>query len=66
MKLNHLIIIQKAIIPQTPLTDFQVKKTLLEMEDIIRYRLHMSEIIPVEMSRFRIGMLHPLPILPKY
>lgn len=42
-------------IPQTPLTDEEVRRTLTDMEDIIRYRLRMTEIIPVEMSNYRIG-----------
>lgn len=43
------------IIPVTPLTDVEVASTLANMEDVIRYRLCMSEIIPVEMSQHRIG-----------
>lgn len=52
---------QKLIIAPPPLTDAEVLKTLSDMEDIIRYRLRMTEIIPVEMSRYRIGKLFPLP-----
>ncbi|RDB24861.1 Mediator of RNA polymerase II transcription subunit 14 [Hypsizygus marmoreus] len=47
--------IKKAIIPVVPLSDDEVSKTLSDMEDIIRYRLRVSELIPVEMSRFRIA-----------
>lgn len=36
------------------MTDAEVSKTLRDMEDVIRYRLRMSEIIPVEMSQYRI------------
>lgn len=52
--------IKKYIIPSTPLTDAEVASTLSDMEDAIRYRLRMSEIIPVEMSQHRIanGLVH--------
>ncbi|TFK44507.1 mediator complex subunit MED14-domain-containing protein [Crucibulum laeve] len=52
--------IKKMIIPPTPLTDADVKETLSNMEDVIRYRLRMSEIVPVEMARYRIadGRVH--------
>ncbi|KAG1762429.1 mediator complex subunit MED14-domain-containing protein [Suillus occidentalis] len=52
--------IKKYIIPNTPLTDAEVVSTLSDMEDAIRYRLRMSEIIPVEMSQHRIanGLVH--------
>lgn len=46
---------QKFIIPIPPLTDAEVIKTLSDMEEIMRYRLRMTEIIPVEMSQHRIG-----------
>lgn len=46
--------IKKAVTPQSPLTDEQVAKTLEDMEGTILYRLRMREIIPVEMSRYRI------------
>ncbi|KAG6862349.1 hypothetical protein C0995_016047 [Termitomyces sp. Mi166 len=46
---------QKSIIPETLLTDSQVTQTLRDMEDIIRYRLRVSEIVPVEMSQYRIA-----------
>jgi mediator of RNA polymerase II transcription subunit 14 len=42
-------------IPPTPLTDAEVAQTLFDMEETIRYRLRLKEIIPVEMSRYRIG-----------
>ncbi|KAF9242015.1 mediator complex subunit MED14-domain-containing protein [Melanogaster broomeanus] len=47
--------IKKSIVPIPPLTDAEVLKTLSDMEDIMRYRLRMREIIPVEMSQHRIG-----------
>lgn len=48
---------QKSLIPVTPLTDSQVTQTFRDMEDVIRYRLRMSEVVPVEMSQYRIGYL---------
>lgn len=52
--------IKKSIIPITPLTDAEVVSTLSDMEHAIRYRLRMSEIIPVEMLQHRIanGRVH--------
>ncbi|KAF9559893.1 MED14-domain-containing protein [Agrocybe pediades] len=52
--------IKKIAIPQTPLTDEEVSRTLSDMEGIIRYRLRMTEIIPVEMSNYHIadGRVH--------
>ncbi|THV06734.1 MED14-domain-containing protein [Dendrothele bispora CBS 962.96] len=47
--------VKKSIIPPTPLTDDEVIKTLLDIQDAIRYRLRLSEIIPIEMSRHRIA-----------
>ncbi|KAF5351922.1 hypothetical protein D9756_007453 [Leucocoprinus leucothites] len=46
---------QKYIIPQTPLTDAEVRKTLSGIEEAIRFRLRMSEIVPVEMAQYRIA-----------
>lgn len=46
---------QKLIIPPTPLTDEEVDKTFFDIEEAIRFRLRLSEIIPVEMSDYRIG-----------
>jgi hypothetical protein len=40
---------------QTLLTDDEVDKTFFDIEEAIRYRLRLSEIIPVEMSDYRIG-----------
>lgn len=37
------------------MTDAEVIKTLNDMEEVMRYRLRMTEIIPVEMSQHRIG-----------
>ncbi|KAK0454745.1 mediator complex subunit MED14-domain-containing protein [Armillaria borealis] len=48
-------IIKKSIIPPHPLTDAEVLKTLTDMEDVMRYRLRLTEIIPVEMSHYRIS-----------
>ncbi|KAK1225258.1 mediator complex subunit [Marasmius sp. AFHP31] len=47
--------IKKSIILPTPLTDAQVIKTLNDIQDAIRYRLRLREIIPIEMSRYRIA-----------
>ncbi|KXN90150.1 Mediator of RNA polymerase II transcription subunit 14 [Leucoagaricus sp. SymC.cos] len=47
--------IKKYIVPPTPLTDAEVRKTLSDIEEAIRYRLGMSEIIPVEMAQYRIA-----------
>lgn len=53
-------IIKKMAIPSTPLTDAEVAQTLFDMEETIRYRLRLEEIIPVEMSRYHIadGRVH--------
>lgn len=64
-KLLHSCDPQKFFIAPPPLTDAEVLKTLSDMEDIIRYRLRISEIIPVEMSRYRIGR-HNLALLSSY
>ncbi|THH30411.1 hypothetical protein EUX98_g3773 [Antrodiella citrinella] len=47
--------IKKLVIPRDPLTDDEVAKTLSDMEGVIRYRLRMSEVIPLEMSRYKIA-----------
>ncbi|PFH52047.1 hypothetical protein AMATHDRAFT_74540 [Amanita thiersii Skay4041] len=47
--------IKKLVIPPIPLSDQEVMKTLAEMEEVMRYRLRTSEIIPVEMSQYRIA-----------
>ena len=47
--------VQKSIVPVPLMTDVEVIKTLSDMEEIMRYRLRMTEIIPVEMSQHRIG-----------
>ncbi|KZT67209.1 MED14-domain-containing protein [Daedalea quercina L-15889] len=47
--------IQKLIVPPIPMTDEEVTKTLTDVEDVIRFRLKMSEVIPIEMSRYRIA-----------
>ena len=46
---------QKLGVPPVPLTDEEVDKTFFDMEGAIRHRLRLSEIIPVEMSDYRIG-----------
>ncbi|KAI0644574.1 MED14-domain-containing protein [Trametes meyenii] len=47
--------IKELIIPTTPLTDEEVAKTLADIEDAMRYRLRTSEIVPWEMSQYRIA-----------
>jgi mediator of RNA polymerase II transcription subunit 14 len=47
--------IKKLIVPPTPLSDTEILQILADMEDAIRYRLRMFEIIPVEMSEHRIA-----------
>jgi len=37
------------------LTDEEVAKTLLDLESAIRFRLRLSEIVPMEMSKYRIA-----------
>ena len=51
----NLNVPQKAVVPPTPLTDAEILTILRDMEDVMRYRLRMSEIIPVEMARYRIS-----------
>ncbi|KAL5506965.1 RGR1 [Sanghuangporus vaninii] len=46
--------IKKFFIHLPALTNDEVKKTLAEMEERIRFRLRTNEIIPVEMSHYRI------------
>ncbi|OSD01314.1 MED14-domain-containing protein [Trametes coccinea BRFM310] len=47
--------IKELIIPPTPLNDEEVAKTLADIEDAMRYRLRTSEIVPWEMSQYRIA-----------
>ncbi|KAF8904360.1 mediator complex subunit MED14-domain-containing protein [Gymnopilus junonius] len=47
--------IKELAIPPSPFTDAEVNKTLSDMEEAIRYRLRMTEIIPVEISRYTIS-----------
>lgn len=57
--------IKNVVIPPPLLTDDEVKRTLSNMEDVIRYRLRMTEIIPVEMSRHHIGDGRVYFVVPK-
>ena len=52
--------LQKSIIPPTPLGDSEVNKTLADMEEVMRYRLRIFENVPVEMARRRIGTVCPI------
>ncbi|PIL36575.1 hypothetical protein GSI_00264 [Ganoderma sinense ZZ0214-1] len=47
--------IKELIVPPTPLTDDEVSRTFTDIEDAMRFRLRMSEIVPWEMSQYRIG-----------
>ncbi|KAI0745059.1 MED14-domain-containing protein [Earliella scabrosa] len=47
--------IKELIVPPTPLTDDEVVRTLADIEHAMRFRLRMSEIVPWEMSQYRIG-----------
>ncbi|KAF7375946.1 Mediator of RNA polymerase II transcription subunit 14 [Mycena sanguinolenta] len=47
--------IKKMVIPPTPLTDAEVIKTMKDMEDVIRFRIRIHEILPVEMAKHRIA-----------
>ncbi|TFY60186.1 hypothetical protein EVJ58_g5313 [Rhodofomes roseus] len=47
--------IQKVVVPPTPLSDEEVAKTLSDVEDVIRLRLKMFEVVPIEMSKYRIA-----------
>ncbi|GJE97389.1 Med14 domain-containing protein [Phanerochaete sordida] len=46
--------IKKLVIPPTPLDTEQVNRTLADVEDAMRYRLRMRELIPREMTQYRI------------
>ncbi|KAG7090906.1 hypothetical protein E1B28_009983 [Marasmius oreades] len=48
------VAIKKHIIPPTHLTDAQVIRALQDIQDAIGFRLRLQEIIPVEMSNYRI------------
>lgn len=41
-----------------PLSDDEVNKIVADVEDRIRYRLRMTEIIPIEMSKYTIGSIN--------
>ncbi|CAL1707828.1 unnamed protein product [Somion occarium] len=48
-------IIKQWIVPPDPLTDEEVANTLAEVEHAMRYRLRMIDVIPLEMSKYRIS-----------
>lgn len=48
--------LQQWIVPPDPLTDEEVANTLAEVEHAMRYRLRMIDVIPLEMSKYRICM----------
>ena len=37
------------------MSDSEVDKIISDMEEVMRFRLRLREIIPVEMARYRIG-----------
>ncbi|KZT40826.1 MED14-domain-containing protein [Sistotremastrum suecicum HHB10207 ss-3] len=47
--------IKKFVIPEPPLTDAEIEATLRELEHLAHYRLCTSEIVPVEMSSYKIS-----------
>ncbi|EPT02595.1 hypothetical protein FOMPIDRAFT_1035808 [Fomitopsis schrenkii] len=47
--------IKKVVVPPTPLSDEEVSRTLADVENVIRFRLKMFELVPIEMSRYRIA-----------
>ncbi|KAF5388784.1 hypothetical protein D9757_005677 [Collybiopsis confluens] len=57
--------IKTSIIPPTPLTDAEVIKTLVGIQDAIQFRLRLNEIMPVEMTRHRIADGRAYFIIPK-
>ncbi|EKM54002.1 uncharacterized protein PHACADRAFT_174499 [Phanerochaete carnosa HHB-10118-sp] len=52
--------IKKFVVPPTPLANDQVSQTLADVEDTMRYRLRMHELIPRKMSHYRVadGRVH--------
>lgn len=52
--------IKETFVPPTPFSNDQVAKTMSDFEDLIRYRLRMDEIVPPEMSAYRVadGRVH--------
>ncbi|KAI0072724.1 MED14-domain-containing protein [Panus rudis PR-1116 ss-1] len=48
-------VIKEWFVPTPPMTDEEVKKTLANVEDVMRYRLRMIDIIPLEMANYRIA-----------
>ncbi|KAI0316938.1 mediator complex subunit MED14-domain-containing protein [Amylostereum chailletii] len=48
-------IIKDIFIPPKPLTDDDIAQIFTRMESLVRYRLRMHEVIPIEMSNYRIA-----------
>jgi mediator of RNA polymerase II transcription subunit 14 len=42
-------------VPPTPLSTEKINQTLADIEDVMRYRLRMQELIPHEMRKYRIA-----------
>ncbi|KAI0045303.1 MED14-domain-containing protein [Auriscalpium vulgare] len=47
--------IKKYIVPPPPLTDEEIAQTLTDVESLIRHRLRIVDIVPIEMSKYRIA-----------
>ncbi|EJD37524.1 MED14-domain-containing protein [Auricularia subglabra TFB-10046 SS5] len=47
--------IKENFIPPKPFTNDQVERTMTDFEDLIRYRLRMDEIVPIEMSSYTVA-----------
>ncbi|KAM6502426.1 Mediator complex subunit MED14 domain containing protein [Amanita muscaria] len=58
-------LIKSSVIGLPVLSDSEVNKIMTDMEEVMRYRLRMSEIIPIEMARHRIEGGRVCFIVPK-
>ncbi|KIP06411.1 hypothetical protein PHLGIDRAFT_460187 [Phlebiopsis gigantea 11061_1 CR5-6] len=47
-------VIKKAVVQPDPLTPEDIRRTVADIEDVMRYRLRMHELVPREMSRYHI------------
>ncbi|KAF8995450.1 mediator complex subunit MED14-domain-containing protein [Cyathus striatus] len=47
--------IMNSTVSPTPLSDNEISRTLSNIEDAIQYRLRASEVVPVEMTNYRIA-----------
>ncbi|KAK2467838.1 hypothetical protein APHAL10511_000133 [Amanita phalloides] len=46
--------IRKSVVPPSLLSDFEVDRIMADMEEVMRYRLRVSEVVPIEMAQHRI------------